>query len=207
MKEAILQGIALGLFLSVSVGPVIFGIIKLSMRFGHSAGYAFTFGVSASDTLLVILGNVAAELVRTALRYEKAIAIVGGAILIVMGIISFFFRKDPKPDQGDIALSFRKRDLLRFGLQGFFINIFNPAPILFWLTTCTAFAFLPLKERLMLFATTLGIILLSDVAKVLLAGKLRNWLTPHVLHVINRVSAVIFVIFGLIILYRFVYLP
>jgi len=203
MKDAILQGIALGLFLSVSVGPVIFGIIKLSLRFGHKSGYAFAFGVSASDILLVVLGNVAAELVRTALRYEKMIALVGGAILIAMGIISFFFKKDPKPDTGDTDMTFRKRDLLRFSLQGFFINIFNPAPILFWLTTCTAFAFLPLLERLVLFGTTLSIILLSDVAKVLLAGRLRNWLTPHVLHVINKVSAVIFIIFGIIILVRF----
>ena len=203
MKDAVLQGIALGLFLSVSVGPVIFGIIKLSLRFGHKSGYAFAFGVSASDILLVVLGNVAAELVRTALRYEKMIAIVGGGILIVMGVVSFFFRKDPKPDGGDGDMTFRKRDLLRFGLQGFFINIFNPAPILFWLTTCTAFAFLPLAERLVLFGTTLAIILLSDVAKVLLAGRLRNWLTPHVLHIINKVSAVIFVIFGILILVRF----
>lgn len=203
MKEAILQGLALGLFLSVSVGPVIFGIIKLSLRFGHKSGYAFAFGVSASDTLLVVLGNVAAELVRAALKYEKTIALTGGAILIIMGLVSFFLRKDPKAEDSGDSLNFRKRDLLKFSLQGFFINILNPAPILFWLTTCTAFAFLPLWERLALFATALAIILLSDIAKVLLAGKLRTWLTPHVLHIINRVSAIIFVLLGLIILYRF----
>jgi threonine/homoserine/homoserine lactone efflux protein len=199
MQDALIKGLGLGLLLSISVGPIIFTIIKLSMKFGHKAGYAFVAGVSVSDVLLVILGNVAAELVRLALHYEKVIALLGACMLLIMGLWSLFFQKDPVMDNGEISFEFRKRDLLKFSAQGFFLNSLNPAPVLFWLTTCTAFAFLPLQERLGLFASCLAVILTSDVLKVALAGKIRSLLTPAILHKIHIVSALIIIGFGLVI--------
>ncbi len=58
MIAAILKGLALGLMLSISVGPVIFSIIKQSINNGHKGGFAFIGGVSASDITLVIISNL-----------------------------------------------------------------------------------------------------------------------------------------------------
>lgn len=196
MEYAFIKGLGLGLLLSISVGPVVFAILKLSIKFGHKAGYAFVSGVSLSDVILAVLGNVAAELVRSALKYEMYIAIGGASLLIGMGIYSLFFGKDPVMDNNDLELDFRKRDLAKYSLQGFFMNTLNPSPIFFWLTTCTAFAYLPLNERIMLFATSLSIILTTDILKVKLAGRIRNWLTPAHLHKIHFVSAFILILFG-----------
>jgi threonine/homoserine/homoserine lactone efflux protein len=199
MEFAFIKGLGLGLLLSISVGPVVFTILKLSMKLGHKAGYAFITGVSLSDIILAVLGNVAAELVRSALKYEIFIAIGGASLLIGMGIYSLFFGKDPVMDNSDLAPEFRKRDLAKFSLQGFFMNMLNPAPIFFWLTTCTAFAYLPLNERIMLFGTSLAMVLTTDFLKVKLAGRIRNWLTPATLHKIHYVSAFILILFGVII--------
>ncbi|MGR9921928.1 LysE family transporter, partial [Escherichia coli] len=57
MYPALIKGIALGLLLSISVGPVIFAIIKQSINNGHKAGYVFVAGVSASDITLVLVCN------------------------------------------------------------------------------------------------------------------------------------------------------
>ena len=46
MFEALLKGLTLGLLLSISVGPVIFSIIKQSLNNGHRGGIAFILGVS-----------------------------------------------------------------------------------------------------------------------------------------------------------------
>jgi threonine/homoserine/homoserine lactone efflux protein len=199
MIGIILKGLGLGLLLSVSVGPVLFTIIKLSMRNGHKAGFAFATGVSASDTLLVVTGNMAAELLRAVLHYEMTIALIGAGILFIMGAWSFFFRKDPRMDNKPLDPSLRKRDMAKYAAQGFAINSLNPGAIFFWLTTCTAFAYMPFGERSILFASCLLVVIAVDFSKVVLSGQLRKWLTPHTLHIINRVSAIILMAFGLII--------
>ena len=199
MEFAFVKGLGLGLLLAISVGPIVFTILKLSMNLGHKAGYAFIAGVSLIDVILGLAGNVAAELVRSALKYQLYIAIGGALLLIGMGVYSLVFGKDPVMDNTELALDFRKRDLAKFSLQGFFINILNPAPIFFWLTTCTAFAYLPLHDRIVLFGTALGVVFVTDLLKVKLAGRIRNWLTPATLHKIHYVSAFILILFGVII--------
>jgi threonine/homoserine/homoserine lactone efflux protein len=47
------------------------------------------------------------------------------------------------------------------------------------------------------FATCLIFILCGDIAKVLLANKIRSRLTPHNIHIVNRISGVIFIGFGI----------
>ncbi|WP_416440010.1 LysE family translocator [Phnomibacter sp. MR] len=204
--DILLKGIGLGLFLSIAVGPIVFAILKVSMKLGHKAGYAFIAGVSLSDVLLVLMGNLAAELVRSALRYDDWIAAGGALILIGMGAYSLVFGKDPTDDHtNDLNLTFRRRDLLRFSLQGFFMNLINPGPIFFWLTTCTAFAFLPLRERTLLFAACLITVLATDIAKVFFASRIRRLLTPRTLHKIHQLSALILIGFGLAIFIGLLY--
>lgn len=178
-----------------------FAILKVSMKLGHKAGYAFIAGVSISDLLLVLLGNLAAELVRAALKFETWIAAGGALMLLLMGTYSLVFGKDPKDDDpNDVTVAFRKRDLARFSLQGFFMNTINPGPIIFWLTTCTAFAFLPLHDRMILFASCLATILALDIIKVFFAGRIRSLLTPRTLHKIHQFSAMVLIGFGLFIM-------
>ncbi|HET6723550.1 MAG TPA: LysE family transporter, partial [Chitinophagaceae bacterium] len=62
MLEALIKGLTLGLLLSISVGPVIFSIIKQSLNSGHRGGIAFILGVSASDIALVLISNVFTEI-------------------------------------------------------------------------------------------------------------------------------------------------
>ena len=62
MIAPILKGLLLGLILSISIGPVIFAILKQSLTNGHKAGYTFVAGVSASDISLLFVCNVFTEL-------------------------------------------------------------------------------------------------------------------------------------------------
>jgi threonine/homoserine/homoserine lactone efflux protein len=205
MTGIFLKGLGLGLLLCISVGPVLFTIIKLSLRKGHKAGYAFAAGVSASDIFLVLCGNMAAELVRAALHFEMTISLAGAGILIIMGAWSFFFKKDPKMDNSPLDVEFRKRDLAKYSVQGFLVNTLNPGAIFFWLTACTAFAYLPFKERTVLFGSCLLVVVGADLLKVGLSGQLRKWLTPHMLHIITRISALILMGFGLVIAFSVLY--
>ena len=92
--EAILKGLAMGLLLVISVGPVIFTIIKQSINNGKEGGFSFITGVWASDILLVLLSNVFSELVTHLLAFEKPIGITGSIFLIGMGVYYLFFKNE-----------------------------------------------------------------------------------------------------------------
>lgn len=198
MIEAFLKGVTLGFLLSISVGPVIFSIIKQSLNNGHRGGMAFVLGVSASDIALVLVSNVFTQLFSSISTHRVQIGIAGSIFLILMGIYFLFFKKVKVNEQGQQILArFRKRDMARIFAAGFLMNTLNPAIFLFWITTSTTFINHDIRERIIIFTTGLLFVLATDIAKVMLAGKIRNRLTPHNIHIINRVNGIILIGFGM----------
>jgi len=200
--EAILKGLAMGLLLVISVGPVIFAIIKQSINNGHSGGYSFVIGVWISDFLLVVLSNLFSELVTMLLDFKMQIGIVGSAFLMGMGIFYIFLKKVSIHPE-DISLPpLKSSDHAKIALQGFLLNTLNPAVIAFWLTAATAIAVShTIRDRIIIFTTALLFNMSADVVKVTLAGKLRKKLTVKNIRLINKVSGIILFIFGTVLLF------
>ena len=197
MLEALWKGITLGLLLSISVGPVIFSIVKQSINNGIKGGLAFIIGVSLSDITLAVVSNFFTELFAEFLERKTEIGIIGSTFLISVGIYFLFFKKVKVNEAGKQIIKSRKRDYLKLVLAGYFMNILNPAIIIFWLTTSTTFISHTLKERILIFSIALGLVLAGDIAKVVLAGKLRTRLTLKNIHLINRVNGIILMGFGI----------
>jgi threonine/homoserine/homoserine lactone efflux protein len=207
MTEAILKGLGLGMILALSVGPVIFTILKQSINNGHRGGFSFVAGVWISDLLLVLLSNLFTELVQQLMTFKSMIAYIGSAFLVGMGIYYVFFKKVRlKSEIFQEIPSFSKADFARSALSGFFINTLNPSVIFFWLINATAFAAShSVSERVIIFSVCLGLNMLADVLKVVMAGKIRDKLTAQTIGIINKVSGSILVIFGLSLLYAVVF--
>jgi threonine/homoserine/homoserine lactone efflux protein len=202
MLEAIISGLTLGCILALSVGPVIFTIIKQSLTNGHTGGFSFVAGVWASDIVLVVIGNVFSALVTSLKEYTNVIGYLGSLFLIGLGIFYLFFKKvSLRMDTDGNVVRFRKRDMLKIFSSGFFINTLNPSVILFWMGAPAAFAKFSINQRMTVFTVCIAINIAADVAKVLLAGKLRNRLTLHNISVINKVAGVILAGFGFALLY------
>ncbi|HLG41019.1 MAG TPA: LysE family transporter [Chitinophagaceae bacterium] len=197
MIEALLKGLSFGLLLSISVGPILFSIIKQSLNNGHKGGMAFVFGVSASDISLVFISNFFTELFKSISIYKTEIGIAGCIFLVSLGVYFLFFKKVKVNESGQQVFYFRKRDYAKMFLSGFAMNTLNPAVLIFWVTASTAVINLSVRQRFVTFITCLVFVLGSDIAKVILAGKIRNRLTPHNIHIINRINGIILIVLGI----------
>lgn len=205
MVEAIVKGLGFGLLLSISVGPVLFSIIKQSLNNGHRGGFAFVAGVSASDISLVLLSNIFTTLLESLKLYKTEIGIAGCIFLVSMGIFFLFFKKVKVNKEGEQVFKFRKRDYAKMFLSGYLMNTLNPAIFIFWMTTSTAVIGHTVNERIIIFTTCLLFMLLTDCLKVLLAGKIRRKLTPHNIHILNRVNGIILIVFGLALVWGLIF--
>jgi threonine/homoserine/homoserine lactone efflux protein len=203
MTKAVLEGLALGFILTLSVGPVIFTIIKQSLNNGKEGGLSFVAGVWLSDILLVVLSNAFSEWVTAVLEYKQAIGYVGSAFLIAMGVYYVFFKKVRLRNEAEgVSTRFRKRDFAKLCLSGFAINTLNPSVIFFWLINATAFAAThSWRQRILIFSICLGVNIAADIAKVAMAGKLRDRLNFRNMTIINKLSGTILIGFGLALVY------
>ncbi len=194
---ALLKGLALGLMLSISVGPVIFSIIKQSLNHGHKGGFAFIAGVSSSDITIVLISNLFTQMFENMLDYKVPIGIGGSALLIALGIYVTFFKKIAVNNDGMQIIQMETHHYVKIFLSGYFMNLLNPSVIGFWLLTSTSLLIHPLNYRLLVYLTCLVVVAGFDIFKVMLAGKIRQKLTPHNIHLINRISGMILIGFGI----------
>jgi threonine/homoserine/homoserine lactone efflux protein len=207
MTEAMIKGLGLGMILALSVGPVIFTILKQSINHGHRGGFSFIVGVWISDLFLVVISNMFTELVRQMMRFSGVIGYVGSAFLIGLGIYYAFFKKVRlKSEIFDQIPVFSTTDVARTALSGFFINTLNPSVIFFWLINATAFAAShSIWERVVIFSVCLGLNMVADILKVLMAGRIRDKLTARTIGIINKVSGTILIVFGFSLLYAVIF--
>jgi len=207
--EPFLKGLLLGLILSLSIGPVIFAIVKQSLTNGKRSGYAFVAGVSSSDMILLFICNVFTSLFNLVLNHKSTIALAGAGFLLLMGLFTLFFKKLKLEKMGidGVNKTLSIKNLISSFLSGFIMNTLNPSVFLFWFAWTAAINNSaddtpnPIQYKLVVFGTCLGFVLLSDLIKVFLAGKLRTRLTEKNLIWINRISGLIILIFSAVLLY------
>ena len=205
MFEAVLKGLTLGLLLTISVGPVVFSIIKQSLNNGFRGGIAFILGVSASDIALVLVSNVFTQMFGYLVKHKNFIGVAGSVFLISMGVYFLFFKKIKVDDSGVQLLQLSKGDYVKTFLSGFFMNLLNPAVFLFWLTTSTTLITLTTENRIIAFVTCLAFVLATDLLKVILAQKIRKKLTPHNIQILSRINGLVLFGFGAILLWGLIF--
>ena len=203
MLAPIIKGLLLGLILSISLGPVIFAILKQSITNGRRAGYIFVAGVSTSDIALLLIANIFTSIFLLVLDHKAFIAMAGAGFLLLLGLYTLFFKKIKiEYDEKGEEKVFRKRDYVGIYISGFLMNTLNPSVFIFWFAWTAAIGASaaetnnPVQYKFIVFATCLVFLLLSDLIKVALASRLRTSLTEKNLIWINRLSAIIILVFS-----------
>jgi threonine/homoserine/homoserine lactone efflux protein len=213
MLEAFLKGMAMSLLLIFSVGPVVFTVIKQSINHGRIGGFSFVTGVWISDLVWIVLSMGFGQVVKTVMDFKIPIGIAGCCFLIGMGIYFAFFKKiKPRRLQEPVSIAGDARrvndhhiNFFAIFSSGFLINTLNPAVISFWVLMAASLSVLEFKYQLVAFGTCLCINILADSAKVFGAGYIGKRLSDHNILWINRISGILYLAFGIVILSSIIY--
>lgn len=201
MIEAAIQGILLGLALSVLIGPVFFLLIQTSIKEGFRAALRLEFGIISSDAFCIFISYLGLAKLLENQTIANYVGLGGGIMLIVIGIKSYFSHKTVKDEEIEI----KKTSGYKLFFKGFLLNTTNPSVILFWLGAVgIAFAQFGTSKLNIgtYFLATLSTYFSIDVLKAFLAQKVKRFLTPKAFEIINKVAGVVIFLFGVVLLFR-----
>jgi threonine/homoserine/homoserine lactone efflux protein len=197
MLEAVLSGISLGLVLAMLVGPVFFMILDISIRRGLRSAVFFAAGVALNDVFYVFITYFSSAALHVFNRFQVEIGVAGGVLLMIFGVFNFL--KKPHIQAADLDLGEAGPGWMYAG-KGFMMNLLNPFVLLFWLgVSGAAGARLGTSyvHIVTFFSVAIVTVFLTDLLKAWAATRLRSLLRPSVLHILNRISGIALLLFGL----------
>ena len=194
------EGIILGLTVAISLGPALFALLQTSIKHGVKVGIFLAAGIFMSDLTLVVGFYFGAVNIITDPAYHLGLGIFGGIVMCVFGIFTFF-RKVPQTEQVEAIseIKVKKQGPFPYFFKGFILNLANPFLWVFWITSMIAISATyggDQRSVAIFFTGTLSVILLTDIAKVLLANKIRIAGNPQVKLWMNRIVGLLFMILG-----------
>ena len=198
------NGILLGLALSILVGPLLFALVQVSIEQGIRAGIWVALGIWLSDALFLVgIGlsiNQISLLIASPL-FRPIVGILGGFVLIVIGV-GMFISKPTNIDTPHFELISSRWKL---GLNGFLINTINPFTVIFWTSVITSFLVeetLYSMNSLLFFGGILGVIILTDSLKVVMAEQISKKLKPIHIAMMRKISGMALFLFGITMITR-----
>lgn len=195
MINAILSGIALGLLLSVLIGPVFFLLIKTSIYDGFKSAMYLELGICFSDAVCIFLSYLGLANLLQEPSYRPIVSWVGGIVLIIFGIVTF--RQKVKINK---KLAIAKRDdFIKLMLRGFLFNITNPSVIFFWIGAVGIAVNQFQGNKIHIssyFISTLAVVVLIDVIKAKLAMRLSKSMNEAKLSMLSKIAGTGILLFG-----------
>lgn len=201
--DLFLTGILLGFFLSFMIGPVFFILIETSITKGFKAALTFDAGVIIADICFILIAYFSSFQLINRIKDDPALFLFGGMIMITYGAISFVRLQKLKKAEIHIEATSYKNNYFSLFAKGFLLNFINVGVLGFWLTIIiTIGPQLEMNHGRMInfFAFVIGAYLLTDIFKMLLAKQLQSKLTPKNILKVKKISCVLLVIFGLVIM-------
>ena len=199
--EGILLGLTLALFFGF--GPAFFALIQTGIHRGFSKGFILAIGVFLNDLTVVSLSIVGAHAIMDNMHKHRLLGVVGGIVLIIFGMATYRHKIIANTD--DKVVNIKEPHAALYLVKGFMLNIANPFVWLFWPTVVLGVAapFMDTTSDIILFfAGTLSMVFLSDVTKVFLASRIKQYITDKFLRLINKIAGIGLVIFGVVLIFR-----
>lgn len=203
MIDDLITGVTLGFFLSFMIGPVFFILIETSITRGIRAALAFDMGVILADALFFTIAFFSSFRLINSIKDEPALFIFGGLLMLTYGIISFVKLKKVQVHTLQIKPPNLKREYLNLFVKGFLLNFINVGVLGFWLAIIITLGpkmDMDTERMFIFFLFAISAYFATDVFKILLAKQLRKKLTAENILKVKKISSILLVIFGLVIM-------
>ncbi|MBK6263700.1 LysE family translocator [Marivirga sp. S37H4] len=195
MLSVIFNGILFGLLLAVMLGPVFFALIQNSIVKGLKPGLYMALGIASADITYIFLMYFSVRLFSNNDTVSVLLGSIGGAIIFVTGILSLFKKSHTSEEQVKTI----KKGFTRQFVKGFALNGINPFVLLYWLgvmTMVTVNYKYDHTELVTFFVALIATLLVTDTGKVVLAQRLRAWITDQRLNWMNKIVGVALILFS-----------
>jgi len=202
--QDILNAIPLGIALAFMIGPVFFVLLETSVTKGFRAAVVFDLGVILADVIFVFFAYYGSRTLLEKIKDDPRLFVLGGGILFVYGLFTFYKRRKPIITDEDLVVVERNNYLSLF-IKGFFLNFINIGVLAFWLGMVVVISpNLEMNDSRILnyFTSIIAAYFLTDLLKILLAKQLKNKLTPNVIRKIKRGMGIALMIFGLVLAFQ-----
>lgn len=203
MQYAI-EGIGLGLMLTIMLGPILIALVQTSLENGGSAGISVGLGIWMSDFLIIGSSYYALNLIGDIVKgdgFRYWLGLVGGMVLLVFGIGAML----KKVKIGPAKKYFSAKNYAGFWLKGFLVNTINPFTFIFWLGIISSKVIaqkLNNTEAFIFLGSIMMTIITTDTLKVLLAKTIKSKLDANQIQWFNRIAGVGLFLFGIYLIYR-----
>ncbi len=211
MFSAIYEGILLGLFLAISIGPAFFALINTGISYGFRSGAALALGIFFSDLFFVLvtvsLIHFGMSDLLTNPKHQAFLGVVGGIVLIVYGVVHFVNNPKTDPNSTTIEIKSPRRRVLL--IKGFFLNMFNPFVWIFWIATTTAISSkyeFKMFRIVIFFCSVLAVVIGTDLLKTFVAHKIKQMLNAKMLLRVRHISGGLLIAFGMYLIYKVFFL-
>jgi threonine/homoserine/homoserine lactone efflux protein len=204
MIHPLFEGIFIGVTMAVMLGPAMFALLQTSIQRGTRAGVILAFGIFLSDLVVVVCSYLGAAQLLNQGKKSLVVGLIGGTVLIIFGIVTF----TKKVQINDSNNLLEKKSLpgpLTYLIKGFFLNFANPFVWFFWFTVMMGISGTYGSEFSAVSAFFGGVLLTifsTDVLKVFIASRIKKYLTPKILNLVNYVVGILLVVFGIILIIR-----
>lgn len=204
MIQDILTGIPLGIFLCFMIGPVFFILLETAAVKGIRAALVFDLGVVIADILFICIAYFSSYRLINSIKDEPALFIFGGLIMVTYGAISFMkLKKVTGDNKVDPDVELIKKNYGSLFIKGFLLNFINVGVLGFWLLIIITFGpqlDLKTSRLLVFFGSVIGTYILVDLAKMFLAKRLKNKMTPKNILKIKKITSILLIVFGFLIM-------
>tara|TARA_B100000524_G_scaffold327500_1_gene211667 strand:- start:3803 stop:4414 length:612 start_codon:yes stop_codon:yes gene_type:complete len=192
-----------GIATAFIMGPVFWVLLETSITKGFGSAVAFDVGVMISDVVFIGICIFAGSKLAGAEDNEQGFYLLGGAILIVYGLILLLNKKTDKKTASKLTIN--KKNYFNLAVKGFALNMINVGVLLYWLTLFKTVAqdFGPsTKDHIIFFTIVLSIYFLVDLIKIVFANRFSSFLTERNSVYINIIIALILIISGIVFLIK-----
>ena len=202
--EILLQGILIGLGLTIMIGPITLTIIDASLADGWKAGLISAGTMWLSDLGLIALIYYGGKEVMDKLTIgglSAWVSFAAAVILITIGAVLWFLR-DKKIDLSQTSPT--PGHMAGHAFRGFLVNTFSPFTLLFWPTLIAGKVFgteMTPTQSAFFFSGIMGALIFGDTLKAFFANWIRQRISDKYMRYTRSAIAIMFVAGGIYMAY------